>query len=144
MKKETLKLVLLSIFFITVQKGNAQTFGRYGDCSTGRGICGIGTTNFEERLTTQKFILAPQTDTSIQLVISLKNISLADEIKIFGKVLSQISIKAIPLFVMEADLPIAESYKSILKLPLIISKITMGSYASMIIEDKIIINLKVK
>jgi hypothetical protein len=144
MKIEIFKIILFSIFVASVQKGGAQTFGRYGDCSTGRGICGIGTANLDERPTTQKFILAPQTDSSIQLIISIKNINLTDEIKILGKALSQVSIKAIPLFIMDMDLPIAESYKSILKLPLSISKIVMGSYVPIITDDKIIINLKVK
>jgi hypothetical protein len=135
-------LILIKLFFNNCLNG--QSFGRYGDCTTGRGICGIDSENLSLIVNKQKFTLIGKSDTSILLTIYLKNLLPNDEVSILGKSFDKISIKDKLIFIMDNDLLLTPLQKDKLLLPKNCSKIINGNYIPMFVEDKILINLKIK
>ncbi len=121
----------------------AQTFGRYGDCS-GRGLCSIAEENINKFTATQKMSISSNNDTTITLKIYLKNITPADEVKILGKPFLKFNIKDSLLFLMDNDLILTSTQKSLLELPTVTTKICKGIYPMQLLTNEIIIQLKVK
>ncbi len=126
-KQYVLILVIIITQFLTA---TAQEFGRYGDCTTGRGICSFSPENIGEKSVSSnpKFSLIAETETTILLKIYKPNITPDEEMKLFGKAVKDFLPDEKMYFIMDADLPLDAKTISSLKLLPKFQKIPAGSY----------------
>lgn len=121
-----------------------STFGRYGDCTTGRGICGIGVDNLDSKSTTAKFIIERENDSTIVLKIFKDKISTVEEENLFDKSTHSFETAKQIFFKMDVDLPITTSVKINLHLPTKNVKINSGLYLAVEYDSYYMIELKLK
>lgn len=102
----------IALFITTVLVAQNQqyyatniTFGRYGDCSSGRGICGFGQTKIVamENIENEKYVIYKDADSSLLLRIYKSHITKTDEVQLFGKVISEFNKDEKMHFKMDAD-----------------------------------------
>jgi hypothetical protein len=110
----------------------AQTFGRYAECTTGRGICGIGIENVEEGLElnagSSKFIVRRRTDSTLLLKLVKANITAEEELRIFGKPLAQLpKHEPIRIYIDDA-VPLSSEVRSLLAIPAAYSILIPGVF----------------
>jgi hypothetical protein len=143
-KKILLSVIILSALH-THTKG--QTFGRYADCTTGRGICGIGienTGNETTQVTSQKFIVEHKTDSTVQLRIVKANINAEDEYKIFGTSVNAIPKNA-PLYIyIDRAVPISNELRNRLAIAAAYTSISAGIYTASKTDQFYITELKLQ
>jgi hypothetical protein len=120
------------------------SFGRYGDCTTGRGICGIDTDNLSDKSTTAKFSIEKENDSIVILKIFIKRISQFEEINILGKAAANFEKSEQMYFKMDVDLPFANTTKIILQLANNYSKIQSGLYPVVKFDSYYMVELKLK
>jgi hypothetical protein len=144
-KKIGVLAVLLLAAYIPLQ---AQTFGRYADCTTGRGICGIQTENIGDkeplRVATQKFILRYQTDSTVQLVLIKANMNSTDEYKIFGTRLAMLPDKKPGFVYLDEAVPLTKTQLGRLGMPAKYSALAPGAYTVVVTETYFISELKLQ
>ena len=130
---------------IIASKNDAgSSFGRYGDCTTGRGICGIDADNINNKSTTAKFFVEKENDSTLILKIFNSSISLADEISLFGKACADFEKTEQIYFKMDVDLPLTTAAKTSLYLPANNLKIASGLYMAVRFDSYYMIELKLK
>jgi hypothetical protein len=130
------KKILLSatILFALHTHTKGQTFGRYADCTTGRGICGIGIENMQgeggPEITNQKFMVEYKNDSTLQLRIVKANIELADEFRIFGSTLAALPKNEVPRIYIDLAVPVSEELRNRLGIPAKYTSIAAGVYVA--------------
>lgn len=117
------------------------SFGRYGDCSTGRGICGIDVDNLDAKSTVSKFLIEKENDSTLVLKIFNNRIDIADELILFGKSSVEFAKVAQIFFTMDVDLPLNNNTKSSLQLGKY-SKILNGIYPVVKFDSYYLVELK--
>ncbi len=128
---------------IVYNKSNAiGSFGRYGDCTTGRGICGIDAENLNAKSATAKFCIEKENDSTLILKIFNSRISQTDETNLFGKTTDGFGKTEQMFFKMDVDLPISSASKTILNLSNEYSKILNGMYPVAKFDSYYLIELK--
>jgi hypothetical protein len=144
-QKLGLLVVLLLSAYMPMQ---AQTFGRYADCTTGRGICGVQTENIGDegplRVGSQKFFIRPKTDSTVELVLVKANITSADEHKIFGSSLAALPQKKPSYVYIDNAVPLTESQRGLLGMANRYSAVAPGVYAVVVTETFFISELKLQ
>lgn len=132
MKNKKHIIIPAALLFALQSESKAQNFGRYADCTTGRGLCGIIVENIqaEQRVTdtTQKFWLQSKTDSTLLLKISRSNITPEDEYKIFGAPLASFQKDEPVYFHLDAAVPVEPALVKMLGLPEKTTTIKAGSY----------------
>ncbi len=118
------------------------SFGRYGNCTTGRGICGIDADNLNARSATAKFCIEKENDSTVVLKIFKARISLTDEVNLFGKASANFEKSEQMYFKMDADLPFTSASKTTLHLSNKYSKILNGLYPVVKFDSYYLIELK--
>lgn len=140
--------VLAAVLFTLSMDTNAQTFGRYADCTTGRGLCGVSTDNIGDenplRIGTQKFFIRPKTDSTLELVLIKANITTADEYKIFGASLASLPLKKPASIFIDVAVPLDEAQRSRLGIAAKYTAIAAGEYAVVVTETFFISELKLQ
>lgn len=121
-----------------------STFGRYGDCTTGRGICGIGADNLDSKSSTAKFIVEKENDSTIVLKIFKNKISSIEEVNLFEKSRTNLKKNEVIYFKMDVDLPIENAVKTGLGLQAKNFKIGSGYYLTVQYDSYYMIELKLK
>ncbi len=142
------KKILLSVtvLFAMHARTQAQTFGRYADCTSGRGICGIGIENIRSEggqdITTQKFMVEYKTDSSLLLKIVKANIDQSDEYRIFGTSLATLP-KNEPLRIyIDLAVPVSDELRNRLGIAAKYTSIAAGEYAATKSDQFFITELK--
>jgi hypothetical protein len=125
----------------------AQSFGRYADCTTGRGICGIGIENIGDEathITSQKFIIGYKTDSTLQLRIVKDRITAADEVKIFGSTVASLPKGEPVKAYVDLAIPVTEMLRSLLTIPAKYTTIAAGIYTASSTGNFFITELKLQ
>ncbi len=123
-------LTITSPFYSIAQSAkssNTGDFGRYGDCSTGRGICGVGTDNIATN-GKSNFSIEKKNDSIIILKLYKANISNAKEAAVYGKALQDFAASEKIYFKMDIDLLLDANTKSSLRIGNNYFKIPAGNY----------------
>jgi hypothetical protein len=121
-----------------------EGFGRYGNCSSGRGICGIDANNLDSKTNAAKFYIEKENDSVVVLKIHKQKITQADELILFGKAVTDFAKTEQVYFKMDADLPFENSAKEILGLKEQYSKILTGIYPVVKFNDYYLVELKLQ
>lgn len=140
-------LVVLNTFGQPIEYNKSAasgTFGRYGDCTTGRGICGIDSDNLNARSATTKFCIEKENDSTVILKIFGSRISQADEINLFGKTIAAFEKTEQIYFKMDVDLPFTNASKTSLNISNQYSKILNGLYPVIKFVSCYLIELKLR
>ena len=144
-------LLILTINFYTksstgqVTKATATgAFGRYGQCTSGRGICGIEADNLNAKSTTAEFNIEKENDSTLILKIQKTKISVADEVVLFGKHLYEFSKDEAKYFKMDIALPLAQATKLALQVANKYNNIPMGTYLVNSFDSYFLIELKLR
>ena len=119
--------VFLLISVLVCKVGVSQQFGRYGDCNSGRGVCGIGADETIEK-SSSKYVLQKYGNDSLIIKLLKGNISSEDELLIFGKKIINIMDYNKETFIIEQNLLIPENVKTILAIPKKVIGIKLGNY----------------
>jgi hypothetical protein len=142
--RSTLLLCSL-ILFLTVNI-SAQTFGRYADCTTGRGICGIGIENIDEGIEwfpgDRKFIISRLTDSTLQLRLVKANITVADEPHIFGAALASLPADEPLRIYIDDAVPISSMVRKLLVIPDAFKMVAAGIFTVTETDTYLITELK--
>lgn len=144
-KKLRLLALLLLVGYLPLK---AQTFGRYADCTTGRGICGVQTENIGDegplRIANQKFIIRHYTDSTLQLVLVKAHITTTDEYKIFGTALAMLPDKK-PVFVyLDEAVPLTKTQLERMGMSSKYTALAPGTYSVTVTETYFISELKLQ
>lgn len=144
-KKIRLLALLLLVGYLPLR---AQSFGRYADCTTGRGICGVQTENIGEegplRIGSQKFFIRNKTDSTLELVLVKANITHADEPKIFGSMVAELPFKKPISIYIDVAVPLTEAQRLRLGMATQYSAVAPGIYAITDTESFFIVTLKLQ
>lgn len=144
-KKIRLLALLLLVGYLPLR---AQNFGRYADCTTGRGICGVQTENIGDegplRIGGQKFFIRSKTDSTLELVLVKANISYADEPKIFGSHIAELPNKKPTSIYIDAAVPLTEAQRLRLGVATQYSAVAPGIYTVTDTESFFISTLKLQ
>ncbi len=134
--KNILPLLFITIIstYCTAQSAKSSSgggdFGRYGDCSTGRGICGVGAENLASSKpnSNAKFTIEKKNESTIILKLMKANIPINQEAAVFGKAIQDFATTEKMYFKMDIDLPIDATITSSLKISSKYFKIPAGNY----------------
>lgn len=144
-KKIRLLTLLLLGGYLPLQ---AQNFGRYADCTTGRGICGVQTENIGDegplRMGGQKFFIRSKTDSTLELVLVKANISYADEPKIFGSHVAELPNKKPTSIYIDAAVLLTEAQRLRLGIATQYSAVAPGIYTITDTETHFLSTLKLQ
>lgn len=113
------------------------TFGRYNNCSSGRGACGITINEAESGKLSANIYSKTMSEHSFILTISRNSLVREDEIRIAGKPFKDISPDEQLKFVQEDVLLVSKLSLQNLNLDLNANKIYPGSYPMFLGKDKI-------
>jgi hypothetical protein len=122
---------------------STATFGRYGDCTTGRGICGIDADNLNAKSIISKFSIEKENDSTLVLKIFNNRIVATDEVSLFGKASTDFAKSEQMNFQMDVDLPLNNYTKLSLQLDKC-SKILSGLYPVIKFDSYYLVELKLK
>lgn len=126
----------------TILNKNTVGFGRYGNCTTGRGICGIDADNINSKSSVAKFSIEKENDSTVILKIFNDRISALDEVSLFGKTAGDFEKSEQMYFKMDVDLPFTTVTKTGLHLSSNYSKILNGIYPVIKFDSYYLVELK--
>lgn len=138
----TMLIIVENTFCQTTKINDSGDFGRYGDCSTGRGVCGIGIDNLNAKSTTARFLIEKKNDSVVQMKILKVKLQLLDEVAVFGKNINDFTIREKKYFLLEEDLPLDIDVITLLLLKNKYTRITKGLFAIVEYQNYYLIELK--
>jgi hypothetical protein len=145
-----MKLFLILFMLISIEKAISQTtkivdsgdFGRYGDCTTGRGICGIGVDDLNTKSTTSNFLIEKKNDSVLLMKVSKMKLTAEQEIALLGKQSNEFEAKEKKFFILEEDIFLDFIVISTLKLNKACASLQKGIFPIIEYQNYYLIELK--
>ena len=145
--KNKLLLPILFISFFTVgqtSSGNSQvTFGRYSNCTSGRGLCSFSVSKTENEMLSV-FKTHKISENIVVLEVRKSSITIENQIKIAGKPFSDLKENEELFFIQTENFIIDETTLLNLGIERKYNKINPGNYQMIAAKDKITITFSLK